>query len=75
MESLTDCERLPVSSLALQMSPTHHSALSPQVWKDRGRKGGDGEQMRQESQTSHCVLVRPLPISGTKVPLPRWGCP
>ena len=34
-----------MSPLALQMSPTHHSPLSPQVWKDRGRKGGDGEQM------------------------------
>lgn len=44
-DGITDCERLPMSPLALQMSPTHHSPLSPQVWKDRGRKGGDGEQM------------------------------
>lgn len=80
MESLTDCERLPVSSLALQMSWNHHSRLSPEVWKDRGRKGGDGEQMwdrnHGDSAVSSCgppYLWRQGALASLGLHL-TWGC-
>lgn len=73
MESLT--VRLPLSPLAPQMSRGHHPPFSPQVWKDMGRQGGNGEQTGdQKSQRCCCVLQRPLPVFGAKVSSPCQGC-